>query len=542
MATQDEPAQVETPITSGIIDVETHSTNDTHWIQPAPPFHGEVPQTGGCESTPGSASWFSSDFTTLPSSFTTTDTDLLTGTGTVEESSPNDNEPEKDLGSGYGVRGDKASPVLETHLVSCDDNRIVRQIGTVLSGSLQHDYLIKHYNSHVAELLLPLSHSDNPFRNIYLSTAMEGLLHYDLHMGTSKEMAYKALYQSLLASAAYHRWQCNTQDHIYRELGAKYRYHSIQSLQAAVAQVPATANYQTLMLAVLSLVTIGVLSGEADDFRIHIQAASELRALRSQWKLISHSSRRLNEIGAFLALLSDTTSFEPSPSPWSSNDQSNPESWTLRSSECYAFTYGITPTITMAINETCRLYRHLARFKLESKSLPDDFLQACEELGNLLQSWRFESEDITGISIGDGFTLSVFSCYAKAWHGAALIYYYTLIQGFERADLIREVDDVGEYMLNAEDLKSASKNSWQGNSMAPITWPAFIASCNAVRHRRGIWEQWWKRVLCYNLGNMSKQWDLVQKIWGSLDEAEDKGIWLSWAEAYDIHGINVLLV
>jgi hypothetical protein len=177
----------------------------------------------------------------------------------IEDSSPNEYGIEISPVSWQNAVGEEDAPSSETSLVSHGGNSIiVRQFDNVLSGSRQQDYLIKHYYDHVAAVLLPLNYSDNPFRSIYLSTAMEGLFRYNSHATTSREVACTALYQSLLASAAYHRWQCNKQEMIYHELGAKYRINSIQLLQVALAQAPPTANYQALMLAVLSLVTIGV--------------------------------------------------------------------------------------------------------------------------------------------------------------------------------------------------------------------------------------------------------------------------------------------
>lgn len=276
---------------------------------------------------------------------------------------------------------------------------------------------------------------------------------------------------------------------------------------------------------------------------MHIQAATQLRSVRSQWRLLSRSSRRLNEFGAFLALLSETVCSEPSMYAWGNkDDRAISECSTLHSSECYAFTYGITPTVTLAINEVCHLSKHLTRFQLESKSLPDEFLEACEDLGSILETWRLEDEGSTAVFTGDEMSSSVFSHYAKGWHEAALIYYYTIIQGIKRADLTRVVDDVGEYVNKAEDTKLLMDNTREGISMAPITWPAFVASCNAVRERRGVWERWWKRVQRYKLGNISKQWDLVQKIWAILDEAENQATRLSWVDAYNMADLDILLV
>ncbi|KAF4443620.1 lysyl oxidase-like protein 2 3 4 [Fusarium austroafricanum] len=529
MTTHDESCELEASVPS---TAETSSPDDTNWMSPAARvILSEAPQTYDSESVPNTTPWLPLDLPTSPSSLVPTDKDF-----------PTDDYKNK-LGEDLMIKdfivgiGDENPSVQETSLTPYASEPVMPQIlNTTLSGNLQTDYLIKHYNVHVAGLLLPVNHSENPFRNLYLSTALEGILHLNLHTGTSREMTYTALYQSLLASAAYHRWQCNKQDLIYRELGAKYRYYSIQSLQAAVTEAPPTVNYQALILAVLSLVTIGVISGEGVDFRLHIQVATQLRKLRSKWRLLSRPSRRLNEIGAFLALLSDSMSFEPSSSSWGNNDDSIVSEYaTLQLSECFEYTYGITPAITMAIHEACRLSKHLIRFRQESEDLPDDFLEACEELGNKLESWRFEAEAIMVNFCGDELSLSVFPYYAKAWHGAALIYYYSCIQGIERADLVREVDKVGEDMHSAEDLKAVPGSLWQEKSMAPITWPAFVASCNAIKDRRGIWERWWKRVLCYNLGNMTRQWDLVQKIWGILDDAECQRIYYDALYASTLH-------
>lgn len=259
---------------------------------------------------------------------------------------------------------------------------------------------------------------------------------------------------------------------------------------------------------------------------------------------MSRPSRQLNELGAFLSLMSRTVFFQPSPISWGTTGDNThaAETIILQSSQCYEYVYGITLAISPAINETCHLAEHLIRFRQNKESLPDDFLEACEELGNRLQSWRFESENITSFSDSGDSRMAVFTRQAKAWHAAALIYYCTRIQHVQRADLIPEVDHVAEYAQAAEDIKSRSETVGQGESMAPITWPAFVASCNATSDRRDVWKKCWERMLCYKLENVSKQWDVVQQIWQILDVAERQGNYLSWTEAYHIVGINILPV
>jgi hypothetical protein len=145
-----------------------------------------------------------------------------------------------------------------SHLSTNNDYRMVRQVHTTLFGDSQVHYLMRHYNVHVAGVLVPISHPENPFRTLYLSTAIEGILQQNMQMGKSRQLAYTALSQSLLASAAFHHWKCNQRLVEYREIGAKYRYQAIQSLRDTIEEAPLTANYQTLMMAILSLVTISV--------------------------------------------------------------------------------------------------------------------------------------------------------------------------------------------------------------------------------------------------------------------------------------------
>ncbi|KAI1066931.1 hypothetical protein LB507_011380 [Fusarium sp. FIESC RH6] len=447
-------------------------------------------------------------------------------------------------GSALGV-GYQARPVLEVSLGSTDtDYSMVQGVHTTLFGDAQVDYLMRHYNIHVAGVLVPISHPENPFRTLYLSTAIEGILQEKSQMEKSRRLAYTALSQSLLASAAFHRWKCDPRLMEYRDVGAKYRYRAIQSLRDTIEAAPLTTNYQTLMMAILSLVTISVLTGEGDDFLMHIQAAAQLRSLRNRWNLMSRPSRQLNELGAFLSLMSRTMYFQPSPISWGTTGDNThaAETMILQSSQCYEYVYGITLAIAPAINETCHLAEHLIRFRRNKESLPDDFLEACEELGNKLQSWRFQSENIISFSDSSDFRMAVFTQQAKAWHAAALIYYCTRIQHVPRADLIPEVNQVAGYVEAAEDIKSRSGTVGQGESMAPITWPAFVASCNATSDRRDVWRKCWERMLYYKLENVSKQWEIVQQVWQILDVAERQGNHLSWTEAYDIVGINILPV
>jgi hypothetical protein len=141
------------------------------------------------------------------------------------------------------------------------DYRLVQPIQESISGDKQVDALIFHYNVHVADVLQPIDHCRNPYRNIYLSTALEGMWYQQSGIQRPEAKAYFALTQSLLASSAFHLWNCDKSQTKYQAVAMKYRFCAIQSLQDAVNEANLKSHYKALMTAVLSLITIGVSFG-----------------------------------------------------------------------------------------------------------------------------------------------------------------------------------------------------------------------------------------------------------------------------------------
>jgi arginine metabolism regulation protein II len=61
------------------------------------------------------------------------------------------------------------------------------------------------------------------------------------------------------------------------------------------------------------------------------------------------------------------------------------------------------------------------------------------------------------------------------------------------------VQAIGTQRTAAEDLKDASYHNhhrFEGGlrRSAPMSWPAFIAACEAAPGDRSLWVAWWERV------------------------------------------------
>ncbi|KPM39651.1 hypothetical protein AK830_g6907 [Neonectria ditissima] len=414
----------------------------------------------------------------------------------------------------------------------------IHHIATSLFGDGQIDLLINHYNFHIADLMQPIFHTENVFRGIYLSTALKGSVIHISDPNTSKALVYSAIYHSLLASSAFHLWNCNTSQTKYQRLGVKHRYQALAFLQAAIEAGTPGADYQIFMIAMLSLLSIGTLSGEGNDFTTHINAATQLRSLRGRWKVVSRSTQKLNSISAFLAILARTTCFQPIQMPGNMTPSSDDN--LVQSSTCYEHIYGVTPSIVVAIQETCHLAELLVQYKETQSSIPDEILQACEALGERLLSWRLISESIMSIPSDDDLMFRIFTHQANAWHRAALIYYYRRIQSFSSVDLVDDVQYVAEQMHGAEDLKVQVS---QDQVMAPITWPGFIASCEAIGPQRDYLTKWWDRIERYKIGNTNRQWEIVQQLWKRDDEMRQSGLGPhDWIDSFRVLQFHVLAV
>lgn len=134
-----------------------------------------------------------------------------------------------------------------------------------LSLPLCHDsdtsMLMYHYMNHVAELLQPVLHPQNPWRTTYFRFALEGCSdaasrQTPLLLSTSKVST--AIFHGVLSSAAFHLRNATIDSNKYHKLGLQHRAKALQALNAALALPQDSQLYTVYLTAMLSLVTIDV--------------------------------------------------------------------------------------------------------------------------------------------------------------------------------------------------------------------------------------------------------------------------------------------
>ena len=124
------------------------------------------------------------------------------------------------------------------------------RISTSLSNNPFIDMLMHHYITNVSDILLPVRHARNPYRNIYAPAALEVVTGYTPTSGINF-----ALYNSLLASSAFHLWHCNPALDNYYQIGTEYNERAVRHLRSSISSTSvSTTDYRDFLMTILSLV------------------------------------------------------------------------------------------------------------------------------------------------------------------------------------------------------------------------------------------------------------------------------------------------
>jgi arginine metabolism regulation protein II len=255
-----------------------------------------------------------------------------------------------------------------------------------------------------------------------------------------------------------------------------------------------------------------IMNGDTSDYWIHLKGCNQLQKSRHFSNVVSLPTQQLNSISSFLGLLALTTShkFEPLPWPCEGSPFSKP---LFRADEkSIEYMYGITLDLANALQRTCDLAQYLEFYS--GKIVPPTLLEACEDLGDELATWKIDNELFSTIDPGQTAMLDIARCQARAWHSSILIFYYRTIRMCNPTDLEDDRKIVLKNLTVAETLKDQFLKGKK--QAAPITWPAFMAACEATD--REPWIEWWNKVNeGYRIGNFSRQWRIIQEMWGVID-------------------------
>lgn len=461
------------------------------------------------------------------------DTVIEAGSGLSYVISESD-EPEVVVAQSY-----KQTPTEETFVSPFRTSSISNPWPTIrtMDWSPTAAMLMHHYAKSIVHLMQPVFHEASPFEKIYLPLAIAGSANInDREALDQSKSPSTAICHSLLSAAASNMRSLGSGVPGLQALAWQHKQKALNALRSALASRSST--YRELMVAILSLVSADLLSGGIGDHWIHLEAARQLQASRHFAAVVSPETQQLDSICKMLRLFAQSTLFEPEAEAWPGTNITFREIDLNTLSPSIEHIYGITRSTAGTLLKTYRLTQMIAFCKRAATECPVGLLQASEDLGDQLASWSISPETFSSIWPEEEQMLQIARAQEKAFHETTRIYYYRSVQSCLREDLAAEQCAAIDAMNEAEDLKANLGRPVE--KPAPITWPAFLASCEAVGEARQRWSEWWQRIQSYQMMSYAQQFGVVREIWSKLDE--DRTCTTDWREILAALEIRILPV
>lgn len=260
------------------------------------------------------------------------------------------------------------------------------------------------------------------------------------------------------------------------------------------------------------------MTGEDCDFPIHLRGCQQLRQLHLSGATDS-ASRQVKRICSFLTLLGRTTSVELQPRTWTMDDWCLEPPLFNEEDRDIEYIYGVTPALGNLLHRTCQIAEALTLYN--EFEVPDAVLQARDALRSELFAWNIEPTDFRLLK-SDPEKLQIIRCQAYAFHSAVLIFYCRAVENYPFINPQKQVAIIWNNLTEAENLKE--RDMQNQNFAAPMSWPAFIAACEATA--REPWSVWWENVQRYNLGNFRRQWKVIREVWAIMDANRNAICWM----------------
>lgn len=390
----------------------------------------------------------------------------------------------------------------------------------ILEGQLMENYV-----RNVATLLQPIPHSQNTYSSLYVPIALLGSA--TLRGGPTRGGSGRvAILFSLLATSAFNLRATNNAG-AFDEVARTLRLKAFDWLQMALEELPeldhgtrdvcgsaASQMYESAISAILTLITADIMEGSMSEYQVHLNGVNRIcKQMRDQ---SIEPDRRLVTISSFLTVLSDTTSVDLRPVPWSTTNAFPNSGSNMFTDDCnLEVTYGITATLANYIHQVTILSQNISHFISQNLPIHPTLLSACYEFSKTISSWSIDWENLTSLPAAN-CNVSLGKIHILAFAQSLKIYFHTRVLPCTDSEMALYVQRVAEYLMEIEAVRAQ-----QGRILditASIMWPGFIASCEAEPDARDIWYEWWEGMQKYQIGNISKLWSVVKHAWAMRDE------------------------
>jgi arginine metabolism regulation protein II len=173
--------------------------------------------------------------------------------------------------------------------------------------------------------------------------------------------------------------------------------------------------------------------------------------------------------------------------------------------------YGITTSIASMIYSTNKIWLY-AQGLTDIGPLPSSEVNhSLATLAEQLETWAPSSENYTSFAGDDAMHMPLLKSLSTSIYYATRIYFHSCFRfnSTRHNSMPTRLSDLTLMALE----QSESVRSPSSKAGAPLSWPAFIAACEAPPALRGRWTQYWQTLLKHQIGTQQAAWEIVQEVW-----------------------------
>ncbi|RSL53840.1 hypothetical protein CEP51_014815 [Fusarium floridanum] len=387
------------------------------------------------------------------------------------------------------------------------------------SVSSHAHFLLEHYKSQMGKLFSPLRVRKSPWSILHFPRALSALSELSIFKRTKH--AHTSLFYAVLAVSAFnwdniHRQQKDSTTY-WRNVGEGFRRGARKELERTCETELAgekSSKYKDILMAILTMVTISVVTGQQEEARSYLLNAELFISLRGAPKVNkSRKVKLLHSIYLFLRVIEESTyMYPPEKQPFTSlshaletmlfpslrthslclgrdldescgmafefglfgglENQENPAFFR----EIYGFPQDLLSFISRATFLANQISMH--RRRCPELSMTTELEHHCTVLEGEICSWKNNSDDAEGDAddpIAAFANRAIMSHLITAFHCAVLIFFYRRVRQLHPFLLQPFVEKT---ITNLEAFEQEQRNFSLVN--CGIVWPGFIAGAEAV--------------------------------------------------------------
>ncbi|CCE61682.1 hypothetical protein TPHA_0A06090 [Tetrapisispora phaffii CBS 4417] len=459
------------------------------------------------------------------------------------------------------------------------------------------NFLLKYFIKNVADLMIVVAASKNPWKTIYFRRALNAM--GSLAGLREVSNSENSILNSVLAVSCFHlinKFQKNSKlQNYFLNLGIKFRSSASKFLNQSIQDKLQKEKYKDILCAMLAMSSVDVVWGTMTDSWQYLNLCEQFIQKRLSTKPnLSKKAKSLHEIFSLFQLIQDSTSLDKiTPSEIidfdDSTDQAviklynkdgtstnnvsrmslNPIDIEANASgskqntvkipifdefyqkKCY-FSYstpsrnevlesdnpfGLPNSLILLFSYCTKIVRHCIYYKKHGQTRPPKFSYAVkqfeEQLMNWLPEWSFWLDDSKNIFINK--TIEAIYHHTMSFYFGVKVYYFTMVKNLPLELVQIYVEKTLHHLNIIRTLIEKDKIN-----VLPLFWQGFIAGCACTSvQKQESFKLWAGKLSEYGMGSYWGARQVMYEVWKK--RSADVNSTDNWYELYKKKKMNLML-